>query len=290
MNLNIHRYLDEAFAGIESSAETQDLKEEIRGNVSARAEELEAGGMTADAAARAAMDEVGPIRDLIDAVAPPTSRSTSVVEVMARNRIRPNPAFVVRTVVLALLLASSVIVAALAAFAGVPGAFGLVAAVVAALTVGTLVADALRQETSQNYRLPTRRALLFGLAAFTALLGVALAAQFAWAGVWVLVVGGIFAAAALVAFISLGVTQTNRKKAWALELHRRYMGNDRFSEDPASAARFGIYTVVIWLVTALVFFVLSATIGYAWSWVAGLGGMIVFFLTLAKMLFPAKTD
>ena len=35
-NPNIHRYLDEAFAGIAMTPEIQDLKEEIRGNLAAR--------------------------------------------------------------------------------------------------------------------------------------------------------------------------------------------------------------------------------------------------------------
>ncbi len=48
----VHRLLDDAFAGVELTPEVQDLKEEIRANLEARAAELEAGGVAPDDAAR----------------------------------------------------------------------------------------------------------------------------------------------------------------------------------------------------------------------------------------------
>ena len=62
---------------------------------------------------------------------------------------------------------------------------------------------------------------------------------------------------------------------------------DRFSKDPAAAARFGIYTVVIMVVSVAVFVILSLTVGFVWSWLALVAGFVVFFLVLARMLFPA---
>ena len=51
MNSDIHRLLDEAFAGIEMTPDAQDLKEEVRANLVARTAELEASGKaSADAA------------------------------------------------------------------------------------------------------------------------------------------------------------------------------------------------------------------------------------------------
>ena len=46
MNSDIHRLLDEAFAGIEMTPEVQDLKEEMRANLVARIDELEAAGLS----------------------------------------------------------------------------------------------------------------------------------------------------------------------------------------------------------------------------------------------------
>jgi hypothetical protein len=40
MNTDIHRLLDEAFAGIEMTPAAQDLKEEIRANLAAQVDEL----------------------------------------------------------------------------------------------------------------------------------------------------------------------------------------------------------------------------------------------------------
>ena len=55
---NIHRYLDEVFAGVVSMPESQDLREELRGNLTARVSELVAGGLDEQAAAKTAISIV----------------------------------------------------------------------------------------------------------------------------------------------------------------------------------------------------------------------------------------
>ena len=64
--LEIHRLLDEAFAGVEMTAEVQDLKEEMRGNLGVRVSELERQGAPGDQAARRA-------------IAAPTRRAAPVI-------------------------------------------------------------------------------------------------------------------------------------------------------------------------------------------------------------------
>ena len=66
------------------------------------------------------------------------------------------------------------------------------------------------------------------------------------------------------------------------------MADDRFSQDPALAARFGIFTVVIWTIAFTAFGILSFTVGFAWSWLAIVGGFVVFMTTLAIMNFKPK--
>jgi hypothetical protein len=67
------------------------------------------------------------------------------------------------------------------------------------------------------------------------------------------------------------------------------VGN-RFEEEPDTAARFGIYTMLLWIVAFATFLVLSFTIGWAWSWLALLGGFVAMMLILARMLFgPRKS-
>src|SRR3954453_15077407 len=65
---DIHRLLDEAFAGVAMTPELQDLKEELRGNLAARSAELQAGGKEAASAARTAVAELGDIPELIAGV------------------------------------------------------------------------------------------------------------------------------------------------------------------------------------------------------------------------------
>lgn len=202
---SIHRYLDAAFAGVPITAETQDLKEEIRGNLAARVAELQAQGMDAAAAASTAAGELGDIRDLIGELAVAGTAPGSAPGAAAahqRNKARPRPGFVVRTVLFSMLIAAAV-----------------------ALTVLGLL-----------------RLLDWPAAVLAAVVG----------------------------FIVLGVTQTNRKKPWVLALHQQYQLQDSFTQDQAAAARF--------------------TIGFARSRLALLAGVAVFMFVLARMLFPAGPE
>jgi len=57
---DIHRLLDEAFAGATMTPELQDLKEELRGNLASRVSELQGKGMDASKAASTAVAELDP--------------------------------------------------------------------------------------------------------------------------------------------------------------------------------------------------------------------------------------
>jgi hypothetical protein len=286
--LDIHRLLDEAFAGIAVTPEVQDLKEEMRTNLVARVAELQASGVDPGNAARRAIAELGDVRTIVDE----TTRVTGGTPPWQRHRVRPRPAFVMRTV-----LVSLAAVAALAAGAllltGVVGSgdrpiLDLAAAVVVlALAGGFLVGDALRQETTTNYPVSRGRATGFGVATALGLAGLGSGAgYFSDRAVAWLVVGGALAVSSIVMFTYLGATQTNRHKPWVVrEMARHQEAADRFSQDPAAAARFGIYTVVIWLVALAGFVVLGLTVGWAWSWLALLAGVALMMLTLARMLF-----
>jgi hypothetical protein len=297
---NIHRYLDDAFADLPRTPENRDLKEEIRGNLASRVAELEAAGTKPDAAAAKAIKELGDIHQLVDAIdddhADSGSTTDAAVRLMQLNRVKADPAWVVRTVLLSLLLAAGVAILTVGAIFGAQGTapawivYSLPAeAVLSGLFLGLIVGDALARETSQHFPMRTRRAIGFGAASFAALTGLGfIAGWLANPQVWEVITGGVLALGSLMAFITLGVTQTNRQKPWVKDLNKLYAVGDRFSEDPASAARFGLYTVVIWVVALAAFIVLSITVGFAWSWLALLAALVVFFLVLARMLFPAK--
>ncbi len=298
---NIHRYLDDTFAELPRTPENQDLKEELRGNLSSRAAELEASGMQPEAAAAKAIKELGDIRELVDETPGDTSaagRAASAQRLIQLNRVKPDPAYVVRAVLLSLLLAVGVALITVGAVLGARGVadtwlvLGMPAeAVLSGAFLGLVVGDALNRETSQHYRMPPRRAFGFGVSAFVALTGLGFVATWlANPQLWFLILGCALAFAALMSFIALGVTQTNRMKPWVKDLNKLYAIGDRFSEDPASAARFGLYTVIIWVVAVAVFIVLSITVGFAWSWLALVAALVLFFIVLTRMLFPATKN
>jgi hypothetical protein len=282
--MDIHRLLDEAFAGIEVTPEIQDLKEEMRANLVARTAELEGQGLAPAEAARRAMAELGDVRAVVEDVEPASAGAPDWL----RHRVRPRPRYVLRTVLLAALGVLALVPLALPAFdIAVSRAGQLAAVAVAALLGGVIVADALRQETTTNYPVPRGRAVGYGAAATVGLAGVGAGALY-WRGLalpW-LAAGGLMVLAAVVAFTYLGVTQTNRHKPWVVRMQTEHAEvGDRFAKDPAAAARFGIYTVTIWLVAFAAFGVLSFTVGWAWSWLALLAGVAAMMLTLARMLF-----
>ncbi|HWU57500.1 MAG TPA: permease prefix domain 1-containing protein [Microbacteriaceae bacterium] len=309
---NIHRYLDEAFAGITMTPEIQDLKEEIRGNLAARVNELVESGVDANTAARRAIDELGDIGELVteldagsadsgDSGADGTSTrpagrpaATSHADAYAVYRVRPKPAFVVTVVIASVVTAGALALAALAATGVLPLPVGVIILLsgIAATGVALIVGDSLAHETTTNHPVPTNRAAGYFLASLLTVFGLEFGALVALGTlpVWTVVFAALGVVAGIVLFAFLGATQTNRKKQWVREAARQYQMDDRFTQDPVAAARFGIYTVVIWVLAFAAFIVLSITVGFAWSWLALLVGFAGFMFLLARMLFPSEKE
>jgi hypothetical protein len=288
----VHRLLDELFAELPSTPDALDLKEEIRANLVARASELEEQGVGAEQAARTAVDELGDVRELLADASP----TRTAAEVAAANRVRHRPGFVVRTVLIAIASGLSLVALWFGSWNVFPLPFGtaLALAGVASLGLGIIIGDALHQETSVHHPMPTRRALLFGLAGGLVIAGVTStfamlthAVEPAW-----LIAPAVAAIAGIGLFSYLGATQTNRTKAWALEHGRSgesYPG-DRFEKDPKAAARFGIYTMLIWVSAFLVSIVLYMTVGWTWAWIPYVVGFLGMMLLLTRMLFGDHED
>lgn len=288
--MDVHRLLDEAFAGVEMTPDRQDLKEEIRANLLARVAELQAEGMAGGASARRAVDELGDIHAIMDGAEPAVAGGTAVQ--WRQHRVRPRPDFVLRTVLLSALGVAALAVLALAATLGeVPVGAEAVAALAVATAAGVFTADALRQETATNNPMPTGRAAGYGAGVLLAVAGLG--------GGWLYLRGGglgwavgagvsVLFAVGLLSY--LGATQTNRHKEWVLRMEESHAAvGDRFVEDPLAAARFGVYTVVNWLIAIAGFAVLTLTVGWAWSWLAIVGGLAVMMILTARMLFAPKS-
>lgn len=287
MSTTLHRLLDEAFAGIEMTEQTRDLKEEIRANLLARASELEGAGMAPDEAARHAVSELGDVRELID-TAPRSTPSTQAYDDVARHRVRPSPTFVVRTVLLSLVAACCLARGVLGLTAAMPLAAGGVMALFGgvAVAIGLLVGDSLHQETTTNHPMPGPRATAWGLATALLLAGLGLVALLATERValWGIAPAAVGAVGGILLFSYLGATQTNRHKAWVRrEWERR--PPDRFTADPDAAARFGIYTATLWILGLGLFLVLGLTISWWWGGFALLVTLALWMIVLARMLF-----
>ncbi|GAB1640040.1 permease prefix domain 1-containing protein [Krasilnikovia sp. MM14-A1259] len=284
-DMDVHRLLDQAFAGVEMTPEHQDLKEEVRANLVARVAELQEGGLPGGRAAHLAVEELGDVRAIVDG-AEPAGRTAA--HTPWGQRVRPQPGFVLRTVALSVLGVAGLAVLALAAtIVAVPIGGEIAAAFVVAVAAGALTADALRQETTGNHPMPAGRAAAYGTGVLLATAGLG----GGWlylrgAGLGWLIGGAALMAVAVGLLSHLGATQTNRHKEWVVRMHESHAAvGDRFTEDPSAAARFGIYTVVNWLLAIAGFVVLTLTVGWAWSWLAIVGGLVVMMLMVARMLF-----
>lgn len=294
MNTDIHRLLDEAFQGIDMTPDAQDLKEEIRANLVARAAELEAAGATPADAAQQAVAELGDVRALLDETTVPTPRADSrgYAALQQQHRVRPKPAFVVRVMVWSLAAMAGIVL-------GILGATGVLSMAVggeialfgaAATALGLLVGDSLSQETTTNHPMPEKRAGAYALATFIGAWGIAFAGLVALGAlpVWAVMFSAVGIIASIILFAFLGATQTNRHKAWTRQAFANEPPN-RFEREPETAARFGIYTAAIWLVTLAVIAVLVFTVGWWWAPVAFVAGFALMMLVLARMMFgPEK--
>lgn len=296
MNTDIHRLLDDAFAGVEMTADAQDLKEEIRANLVARVAELEASGRPPADAAREAIAELGDIRELLgetDAASPATTATDGYAALQLRHRVRPQAGFVVRVVVWSLAAVVGIVLGVLGATGVLPLVVGPVIALfgVAATGLGLVVGDSLAQETTTNHPMPQDRAGGYALATFLAAygLGFGLLVAVGALPVWAIVFAALGVIAAIILFAFLAASQTNRHKAWVRQAQHEaaHVGN-RFEQEPETAARFGIYTVVIWLVTFAVIALLVFTVGWWWAPLAFAAGFAVMMLVLARMLFAPR--
>jgi len=293
-NVSIHRLLDEAFAGAPAGEAAQDLKEELRTNLLARVTELEGEGVDADRAARQAFDELGDVSTLLadDADDPAPD--------WVRHKVRYPAGFVVRTTVASLLAAAALAVGVLVAAGVVEGGLGLADGLVAlcAVLLGLVTADSLLRETTGHFAMPGGRAAGYGVGTGLLLAGVgAVALCRAGGPVWAwLVVGGVLVLAGVGVLAGLGATQTNRTKPWVREHAAQYQARygaaaDGFASDPNAAARFGIYTVVLWVVATVVAVLLGVLVGWWWSALPWVAAFVVMLLLLTRMLFaPGRTD
>lgn len=291
-NTDIHRLLDDVFRDVDMTPDAQDLKEEVRTGLVARTAELEAEGRTPSDAARTAIAELGDVRDLLEegADAAPAGLA-GYAALQQKHRVRPKPAFVVRVVLWSAIAIVGITLAILSATGVLPiivwgqiALFGF-----ASTALGLLVGDSLSQETTTNHPMPPERAGAYALATFLGAYGLAFGALVAFGTlpIWGIVFAALGVITSIILFAFLGATQTNRHKAWTRRALAAEPAN-RFEREPETAARFGIYTAAIWIVTFAVIAVLVFTVGWWWAPVAFAAGFALMMLVLARMLFAPE--
>jgi hypothetical protein len=295
---DIHRLLDEAFAGVEMTADAQDLKEEIRANLVARVDELESSGRSSPEAAREAIAELGDVRDLLDGAATTADSpraADSYAALQLHHRVRPKVGFVVRVVVWSLAFIVGMTLAILGATDVLPLPIGPIIGLLGFASTGLalVVGDSLSQETTTNHPMPPTRAGGYFLATLLGTYGLGIAGVVALGALpmWCVVFAALGVISSIILFAFLAASQTNRHKAWVRQAQRdaSHVGN-RFEQEPETAARFGIYTAVIWTLTFAVIVVLVFTAGWWWAPLAFIGGFAAMMLLLARMMFgPRKT-
>ena len=288
----IHRLLDEAFAGVVMTPEAQDLKEEIRANLLDRVAELRrpASPPTRPRAGRSTSSATcgggGGHRGSIDGAGPPAVRRESEPRVIASGRA---PAFVVRVVVWSLLAVIGIALRALAAAGALslPAGVLVLASGLAAAGVGLLVGDSLSQQTTTNHPMPRGRAGGYGRR-LPGVWGLGLAAS-AWRK---RCRRGPSSSPPSASSRRSSCSRSSVPRRPTATRHGRASSatshpGDRFEQEPETAARFGIYTVAIWVVALGVFVALGFTVGWWWAALAILGGFAAMMLLLARMLFGA---
>ena len=298
MNTDIHRLLDEAFAGIEMTPDAQDLKEEVRANLVARTAELEAAGRSSADAARQAIAELGDVRDLLDGA--PTrarARRTRYAAMQLRHRVRPKTGLrrarrrrgrssSSSASTLAVLGATGVLPLPVGldrsgCSASRRPALGLARRRLALAGDDDQPPDARRTAPAATAWPPSSRCYGLGLGGLVAL------------GALPDVVRRVRRARRDRARSSCSPSSARRRptatrRGCARRSTTRRTPRNRFEEEPETAARFGIYTAVIWLVTFGVIVVLVFTVGWWWAPLAFLGGFAAMMLLLARMLFGPK--
>lgn len=300
MSTDIHRLLDEAFSGVQMTADAQDLKEEIRANLVARVAELETSGRSPADAAQTAIAELGDVRELLgdapaSGVGPGSPAAETPSALFLRHRVRPRTGFVVRVVCWALAAVVGLTLATLGASGALPLPIGVIIGMLgfASTGLGLVVGDSLAQETTTNHPMPERRAGGYALATFLAAYGLGFAGIVALGAMplWGVVFAALGVIAAIILFAFLGASQTNRKKAWVRNAYHPGLAgqpSNRFEEEPETAARFGMYTAVIWTVTFAIIVVLVFTVGWWWAPLAFVGGLALMLLLLARMMFGPR--
>ena len=295
------QFVDSLFKGYEETPALADFKEELLGNLNAKIEAFVKKGMETEAAFVKASAELGDVSALADELS--LKRRTEVFNEAYMGIRRYMPAGRVAGYVVFGVVALFGIITALIVLFGSKGV-GLNKMITLSGIFGTLmpfltIAAAgftflgVTQETASMYPVRKLRAIWYAVAAFLIAFGIFtmpvvffgmkikhLEKLTEWANIVPLIslfIPFILPGIGILAYLIL--TEKNRLKSWAKDFQDKTVEREmEIWNDPATAARFGMFSGAIWISATGLFFLLGFLIGFKFSW------LIFFFATAFQLV------
>ena len=293
-------YVDRLFADYEDSTEIVDFKEEITTNLTANVRNLVSKGLDEEEAFEKATAELGDITAIADDIGK-KKRNEAIGQMYMNARVpvtKRTAAGMTAASALLLIAAGITLITLLSSVSPASGvALYVISAVLLPIAGGLYTYFGSTQETTAHYAVKHKRALAYGIVSFAILLGAALAAVAFFPGKQSLIVAGCIIAAffipSICVLIFLLITEPKRQKPWLKAMVEREVGNSMMFAnnmvDPAKAARFGVLSGGVCLLSVAVFLTLHFALSIPHAWLVFLF-MLAIQSFMTSMIFGKKKD
>lgn len=287
--MDAKEFVDSLFTGYEETAALADFKEELLANLNAKIESLVKKGMDDRDAFTKASAELGDVSALADELSL-KKRKEVFEEVYMDIRNFMNTKRVAGYVAFGVSALFGILVAFIVLFsrskADMSGVFGSMLPFITAAAAGFTWLG-LTQETSSMYPLSGKRAAWYAAAAGLIAFGI-LAMPVVYFSVksdrsgyeMLTVVSMIipFILPGIGMLVFLVLTEKDRLKPWAKNFRENAVKHEmELWNNPAAAARFGMFSGAIWIFAVGLFLLLGFVIGFKYSW-------LVFIFAIAFQL------
>lgn len=277
--MNIKNYIDSLFSDYEETPAVIDFKEELQSNLEDRIKSYVKRGMKEESAFDKAKAELGDISALADEIS--LKKRQEVFQNMYMQTRHYMSSWRIALYVLCGSIMGFGIIIALLTGLHSHEIVALLGSMIpfCILPVAGLVFLGLTQETAAKEAMSWKRALLYVITVSVFLFGlIVFAITFFAQGA-----GLPEAIATLIPFVlpsvAFGVflvlTEKDRSKPWIIaqrnEMFRHE--NERFA-DPVFAKRYGLVCGALWILALAAFILLTITIGFKYSWLAFVGGIV----------------
>ena len=278
-------YVDRLFASYEDSPEIRDLKEEITSNLTERIVNLVSSGMSEDEAFEKATSKLGDITVIADETCK-KQRNDVIRQVLFGEKIPFTKKTAAGLTVASGIMMFFICVVLTMVFYDYVPALVVLGPLFLSVSVCLYTYFGLTQETVTMYAMKNGRAALFATGVFLAVFAAGLAASMYFYGGYALITALVFKAIfiipAICLLVFLGVTEPDRNKPWFKAWLERELGNANSRSlnivNPAKAARFGVYSGGLWILSIGAFILLHIVFAVPYAW-------LVFVFALAAETF-----